>query len=1147
MKFFSLNSRTYFLVILTALSLNLFSQTTIYSESFTSGTGGWSVNSSGPGTGSWVQGTNASHSSGASGNYFYSQKYSSNYNNDTNIIATSPAIDLTGYSAITLDLKIWYKTESSYDGMKIEYSLNNGTSWSDLGAVNTNWYNDTGVNAFNNNEDGWSGNSGGWLTGNINLSTENIGFESATQARFRVLFASDYSIRDTGVAFDEILIRGIGTVPAYCTSIGNTAYRTGTRQVIFNTINNSSPVEFNAYSDFTSISTTVAQGSSYDLTVKVNTDGNYLTRTYVWIDWNQDFDFDDAGESFNLGTAVNVNNGNTSLSPLSISIPGSASLGTTRMRVSTKYFYSPSSCEVLFDGEVEDYSINVISANSITTGTISPTTYCSGASVNVPFTITGTFTSGNIFTAQLSDASGNFASPVSIGTLNSITAGTINATIPLATATGTAYRIRVVSNNPVITGANNSSNISINAIPSITGTTPGSRCGTGTVTLGATASAGTINWYANSTGGSSLGTGTSFTTPSISETTIYWVDATNNGCTTPIRTAVTATISKNYWTGISSTDWNDPANWCAGIPTNGIDNTLNVVIPSGLTNYPIINAGDPPGYVKTLELETNTTLTIQENSIQVTQYLKLDGKIDLEGESQLLQDTGSTLDPTSSGTLQRNQQGTADTYTYNYWSSPVGLPNNTTNNNSYKVTDIFQGVNFLTTGYNGTASPLGIADYWIWKFSNKTSGDYSQWQHVRSTGTMLAGEGFTMKGPGTGSISTLQNYVLLGKPNNGDINLNISAGNDYLVGNPYPSALDANQFILDNGNTIAGPGLTTGTLYFWEHWGGGSHNLRDYQGGYATYSLAGGVPAAAMGTNDPDVGTGGIPTKTPGRYIAVAQGFFVTAETSGTIKFNNGQRVFQPEDGINSVFVKSGNTKNSKSSNNQNKDTRGKIRLGFNSINTIHRQLLLTVDSNTTAGFDWGYDAPYNDSQKDDMYWMVASDKYVIQAINKIDPQTIIPIGIHTKNNGLNSITIDKLENTANNLEIFIHDKDLNIFHNLKESNYDVYLDAGEYLNRFEITFSDLSQTTLNTSDIEDNTWSVYYSNDKTSIILVNSKQRPVDSAELFNILGQSVIKFNNIEMESYQELKTNHLYSGTYVLKIMSPEGTLSKKVLVK
>ena len=85
--------------------------------------------------------------------------------------------------------------------------------------------------------------------------------------------------------------------------------------------------------------------------------------------------------------------------------------------------------------------------------------------------------------------------------------------------------------------------LTVNALPSISATTPASRCGTGTVVLGATASAGTINWYAASTGGASLGTGTSFTTPSISTTTTYYVDATTNGCTTGTRTAVVATVN----------------------------------------------------------------------------------------------------------------------------------------------------------------------------------------------------------------------------------------------------------------------------------------------------------------------------------------------------------------------------------------------------------------------------------------------------------------------------------------------------------------------------------------------------------------------------------------------------------------------------
>jgi photosystem II stability/assembly factor-like uncharacterized protein len=82
----------------------------------------------------------------------------------------------------------------------------------------------------------------------------------------------------------------------------------------------------------------------------------------------------------------------------------------------------------------------------------------------------------------------------------------------------------------------------VNSIPTITGTSPSNRCGSGSVTLNATASAGTVNWYTASTGGVSVSSATSYATPSISSNTIYYVDATNNSCTTSSRTAITATI-----------------------------------------------------------------------------------------------------------------------------------------------------------------------------------------------------------------------------------------------------------------------------------------------------------------------------------------------------------------------------------------------------------------------------------------------------------------------------------------------------------------------------------------------------------------------------------------------------------------------------
>ena len=103
----------------------------------------------------------------------------------------------------------------------------------------------------------------------------------------------------------------------------------------------------------------------------------------------------------------------------------------------------------------------VISLPVLITNSINGSPFCSGSSVNIPYSISCTLNNGNIFTAQLSDASGSFAAPIAIGTLASPTSGTINAIIPSGTSTGTAYRIRVISSDPAIIGSDNGTNISI--------------------------------------------------------------------------------------------------------------------------------------------------------------------------------------------------------------------------------------------------------------------------------------------------------------------------------------------------------------------------------------------------------------------------------------------------------------------------------------------------------------------------------------------------------------------------------------------------------------------------------------------------------------------------------------------------------------
>jgi uncharacterized protein YjdB len=119
----------------------------------------------------------------------------------------------------------------------------------------------------------------------------------------------------------------------------------------------------------------------------------------------------------------------------------------------------------------------------ITLGAISPTTYCAGANISVPYTTSGTFNAGNVFTAQLSDASGSFAAPIATASGTS----PISLTIPVGATTSTNYKVRVVSSNPVVNSAE--ATITINARPTLSGTL--SVCVGGTTTLTPSIAGGT--------------------------------------------------------------------------------------------------------------------------------------------------------------------------------------------------------------------------------------------------------------------------------------------------------------------------------------------------------------------------------------------------------------------------------------------------------------------------------------------------------------------------------------------------------------------------------------------------------------------------------------------------------------------------------
>lgn len=117
-------------------------------------------------------------------------------------------------------------------------------------------------------------------------------------------------------------------------------------------------------------------------------------------------------------------------------------------------------------------AIGVEQPNAGIVTTLSATSFCVGSAISIDFTPTGTFNSGNIFTAELSDAAGSFAVPTVLGTLasTSTTLQNITGTIPGATPAGSQYRVRVTATNTAVTGADNGTDLIMNALPNVQAT-----------------------------------------------------------------------------------------------------------------------------------------------------------------------------------------------------------------------------------------------------------------------------------------------------------------------------------------------------------------------------------------------------------------------------------------------------------------------------------------------------------------------------------------------------------------------------------------------------------------------------------------------------------------------------------------------------
>ena len=256
---------------------------------------------------------------------------------------------------------------------------------------------------------------------------------------------------------------------------------------------------------------------------------------------------------------------------------GNITLFATASSGTMQWYDLPSGGTLLATGG----TLNLFGLSTTTTYYVQVTNgFCTSPRTPVIATINAVPTVTSTTPASRCDAgSVTLQAVASSGTLNwydAPTAGNLvgtgtSFTTPSISTTTTYY---VEATSGICNSVRTAVTATVNITPSITSTTPGSRCDSGSVTLFASANAGTLNWYNAPTSGTLLGTGTSFTTPSISTTTTYYVEAVNGSCTS-VRTSVVATV--NASPTISSTT---PASICSGDSFN-----ITALASSGTINW----------------------------------------------------------------------------------------------------------------------------------------------------------------------------------------------------------------------------------------------------------------------------------------------------------------------------------------------------------------------------------------------------------------------------------------------------------------------------------------------------------------------------------------------------------------------------------
>lgn len=237
-----------------------------------------------------------------------------------------------------------------------------------------------------------------------------------------------------------------------------------------------------------------------------------------------------------------------------------------------------------------------------------------------------------------------------------------------------------------------------------------------------------------------------------------------------------------------------------------------------------------------------------------------------------------------------------------------------------------------------------------------------------------------------------------------------------------------------------------------------------------------------------------------------------------------------------------------------------------------HRQILVTEDANTSTDFDLGYDAPLMDNNIEDMFWLINQSEFVIQGVPDFGKERVLPLGIKVNKEGIIKVQIDQMENIPDDFVILLKDNLTDAYHDLRNSGFEMKLEAGTNKNRFSIVFyKETEQDKEEPGDEEGDgdgqqgngdgsengkpeegqnlsgKLEVFHLNKAGHIMIKNPEKLTIRRGTLYNGLGQKIREFRDIPADVQVELPVQLNINGLYIFNLEYESGSKSVKFVVE